>query len=527
MRNYNEVLDWLLEADRKLPVADWRIGDLDLWPLVRAQIAVALQDDVARNEAESQARVNIETPAAVRLREAQALARLRRNGAWRGLLDLEEMNGRAKGPPLGMETIETLNANRLPAEIFEGGGTARWLLFGNANLSQEIGGQATHRLFDPIVAEAANRGVESVILISSPLSPGDRLARVQHHGIADSLYELRRRAHKSSEPVVVPELDAFVATAPSPSVQALLQRQPLEAAGRNLAEYAAGIGELIDACGVTAIFTIPYASLLGTALCAAGRKRGVPVLDVQHGLIGAPNPYYQLGVANGFNTLPSHIWLWDDEGVAKPQMGGAGASFVGGNPYYALVGAERRSRPEWAISKEGGRNDVLVTLSNAAVPLWLPGLIGEAPASWRWWVRLHPAAFNRAGGVADGAELLAPFSNVELERASRLPLPILIEIADIHVTEGSSSALEARAAGLATLFYTRVGYEYFRGLPGGDRDRLCEPERLVAAIGAIFQGAPAGRRHDALTVHSERLRQGVSEVLSLGEGTKPRAAGMG
>ena len=74
--------------------------------------------------------------------------------------------------------------------------------------------------------------------------------------------------------------------------------------------------------------------------------------------------------------------------------------------------------------------------------------------------------------------------NVELRRALELPLAILIETADIHLTEGSSSALEARDAGLRTLFYDKVGHRYFEGLPGAEgavRLHLATPVPLLRA----------------------------------------------
>ena len=74
-RNYNEVLDWLLEADRRFPIADWRIGEIDVWPLIRAMLAVALQEDVQRGDREAPRPADV-GPRAARLREAQAAARL-------------------------------------------------------------------------------------------------------------------------------------------------------------------------------------------------------------------------------------------------------------------------------------------------------------------------------------------------------------------------------------------------------------------------------------------------------------------
>jgi hypothetical protein len=514
MRNYNQALDWLLEADRTLPVADWRVGEVDFWPLARAMIAVALHGDVGRPEDQDAAPAHV-SPREARLRAAQASARLRRDGSWRGALSVEAMNGGGKDVPVEVEEIETLNANRLPGEMYQGSGISpRWLFVGNANLSQAIGGRATHRIFDPIAAEAAGSGVESVILISSPLLPGDRLARTPHHGIADSLYELRRLARHTGEPVSLPGLEMLIGLAPSPSVEGVLQRPVLEAAAKNLWQYASAIGELIDAWRIAVIFTTPYASLLGTALCAAGRIRGVPVIDIQHGLIGEPNPHYKLAVGRGLNTLPSHIWLWNDAGIVTPDMGSATMNFVGGNPFYALVATERQTHPEWAIAKEQGRMDVLVTLSKALIPAWLPVVVAQAPASWRWWVRLHPADFSRLGKWPDDMERLTRFPNVELRRAIELPLPILIEIADIHLTEGSSSALEARSAGVATIFYDQIGYQYFHGLPGGDRDRFCEPERLVTTLESIFEDAAFEREHERLEVNAARLRRAVRAILS-------------
>jgi len=512
-QNYNEVLDWLLDADRTFPAREWRIGDIDLWPLARAMIARALQEDVVRGDQEAPQEPDL-GPRAARLREAQAAMRRNRGGVWLGELRLEPENGGAEPDSKAEQDIALINANRPPAVIFENDrASGRWLLVGNANLSQVIGGRETHRYFDPVAAEAAGRGIESAVMISSPLSPHDRLSRVRHHGVADSLYELRRQARKLMEPVELPELDRLQGLTPSPSVGRLLQRPFLEATARNLARYVSAFAELIDMWRIGAIITIPYASQLGTALCAAGRRRGIPVIDIQHGLIGPPNPHYKLATAEGFNTLPSHIWLWSDANIDRPQMGRMTASFVGGNPSYALVATERRAYPEWQLAKQPGGKDVLVTLSNGLLPAWLPLLIEGAPRSWRWWVRPHPAAFDRAAEGAAQIERVEAMANVELRRAVELPLPILMELADIHLTQSSSTAIEARAAGVRTLFYDRVGYRYFESLPGAAGDRFCEPGQLEAAIDEMLRKEP-GKRRETLELHAERLRDAVREVSS-------------
>src|ERR1700722_9745846 len=141
MQNYNEVLDWLLDADQRFPIADWRIGEIDIWPLARAMLAVALQGEVPLPGIAGQARAEA-SPPAVRLREAQAIAKLRRFNRWRsdppwlGALTLDVLNQEGKGPALEPDVVKMLNANRLPNRAFEGEGAARWLFVGNANLTQ-------------------------------------------------------------------------------------------------------------------------------------------------------------------------------------------------------------------------------------------------------------------------------------------------------------------------------------------------------------------------------------------------------
>ena len=128
-------------------------------------------------------------------------------------------------------------------------------------------------------------------------------------------------------------------------------------------------------------------------------------------------------------------------------MGSNTASFVGGNPAYALVAAERQNYPEWGSPRRMAAREVLVSLSGADPALDARShrkgaeelaMVG-APPPGRVRPRQPQAAECRAN-----SQRMSRMS--EVGRALDLPLAVLIEIADIHLTEGSSSAIEARGA---------------------------------------------------------------------------------
>lgn len=114
-------------------------------------------------------------------------------------------------------------------------------------------------------------------------------------------------------------------------------------------------------------------------------------------------------------------------------------------------------------SRTPGDLEILVALQ--ALPgydqLWntLAALIEEAPAHWRWWIRLHPRVLE--SDPPPGWLLTIRQRNVVIEEAASLPLPALLRRMDVHLSLSSGSAVEASMFGLSCIFMDEYASEKF------------------------------------------------------------------
>ena len=106
-----------------------------------------------------------------------------------------------------------------------------------------------------------------------------------------------------------------------------------------------------------------------------------------------------------------------------------------------------------------------------------------APASWRWWIRRHPAT-----GVQQDAEYASLLEtgkrNVVVEAASDLPLPVLLRHMTALVSLASGAAAEAAAFGVPAFFLDGAARETFAELIERGAASVIDVRALNAALAA-------------------------------------------
>ncbi len=204
----------------------------------------------------------------------------------------------------------------------------------------------------------------------------------------------------------------------------------------------------------------PYYNAVGFGFCLAASRRGIRSVDVQHGVTRG-NPAYDRWTSfpsGGYALLPDRVWCWSALDAEPIQAGRTTpATLVGGHPWHAYWDRHRGQNPNLAPLPRGERT-VLVSLTwSSGWSEALRAIVSAAPPSWAFWIRLHPLMHaERASVVAWCAEKSAEKSAVkstkggatlEVEGASDLPLPVLLQHADVHLTHNSSVVQEAAAVG--------------------------------------------------------------------------------
>jgi len=224
------------------------------------------------------------------------------------------------------------------------------------------------------------------------------------------------------------------------------------------------------------LFVGTWYSLNRMAALLAASRLGIRSVDLQHGLQGPGHFAYaswKKAPPGGYELLPTHFWVWGERDadtlrctsgrVIPPKR-----VLIGGYPWLNLWRYDADSMPAFARFISKAKNlrgtasrSILVTLQGN-VPLSddFLGAIRESPRDWGWWIRLHPGMMREKGRISSQLrETNHP--NIEIERATHLPLYSLLKTADVHVTGWSTCALEALAFGLHTILLHRNGREAF------------------------------------------------------------------
>lgn len=210
----------------------------------------------------------------------------------------------------------------------------------------------------------------------------------------------------------------------------------------------------------------------------AARERGSRTIEVQHGL----NGYFHYGYTHWTRQPPGGYFLWPqlfltwDTASAnnicrwfRPEDTAHGALVAGRLPVAAV---SRQFAAEAAALRQRARSHaktVLISLQTTpgtTIDHVFPEVIKAAPADWLWLVRGHPmadpqnAAVCKRDYIEDRLRAIGR-DNWELDLSTRLPLDVVLPLADHHLTHFSSVALEALAFGVPTTFVNRTAAENF------------------------------------------------------------------
>lgn len=225
-------------------------------------------------------------------------------------------------------------------------------------------------------------------------------------------------------------------------------------------------------------------------VCAAARRLGIIVVDVQH---GGMNPYHPI-VCNwdnapkeGYELLPDVFWCWNGRSASYIRFDAPAPhrAFIGGNPKTALEFQEYKDTVPAPLVKEQrnqiGKLRIMVALQYGGETLVRPHVKRAFEAQkdrFDWVFRLHPMGWDRV----DEAVTELGLNREQLEADSRVPLHLQLPQMDLVLTNASTIVFEAREYGADAAVCSAIGAAVFDVLIEEGEILVAENDEQIAAV---------------------------------------------
>jgi len=214
--------------------------------------------------------------------------------------------------------------------------------------------------------------------------------------------------------------------------------------------------KILNKANPECIFLVQYYSTIGWALNYAAVKKGIPTIDIQHGLQGDYHVSYgswKNVPSKGYNLLPKFFWCWSETEVNAinswrsqdlnthiPINGGDQFLDLWKNNYFKV---DKITTSKLKYISESGKLFLLFTSSYLGdLPDWVLSSLYEFKDKIFFCVRLHPNDFGKASELRSKL-LLYGFEYFDVEKMSNLPLPLLLRYTNLNITSISSTVIEA------------------------------------------------------------------------------------
>lgn len=494
------------EAEQTLPVANWTIGDLRVWPIVRNYHAYLLctQKAFDRNNEIAAAGTQITTRlrqiAKTCIEHAVCVVRDRVSNdvlrptdvliAAHSSTRYFQVEGRWYNPYSDSVTRH-LRKQNLDALVLEFTGDGKYLAprFNKSIYVQarsfliSVRAKLASKMTYARLPETLDGWDEFLALLDRRLGPGCR----------PSLDSVRFRAHQ-------------------------------------VLGYERWVSKMIARTAPKVGIVTGYYSTDMMGFVRAFRKASLLSVEIQHGVQGTQHFAYRkwnripLG---GYDTLPEVFWSWsktesDYINSWAAASGGGHRAVVGGNPclhIYDHQGRDYRHEVKGTTGTGQSKAADVNVLFTAQAFNQLPQCVLDAmhaTPEWKWWIRTHPQYVEAAQSIR---KICRAFPNVVVEEADSLPLGVLLNHCDVHVTEFSSSVLESKAKGVRSVIVNPIGIELFKDLIASGE--VLFVDQSAELVRGIVQQAAQCRRPAALASADDCFFSDVmTEIVRAAVGTR-------
>jgi hypothetical protein len=231
-------------------------------------------------------------------------------------------------------------------------------------------------------------------------------------------------------------------------------------------------------------------------LCRAGKNKGIPVYDLQHGTITDEHSWYgeNFRASTPTEDLPDGFLCWDNQSATTISKWAHQKDIRVlniGNPWFLrFIKADSDDLlVQEAIDQGKIRDDrpcILLTLqwgmeynysdscSNGVIIDALEKVILDTFYEYNWILRLHPVQLRGDEREPTLHYLTRTFGEEKTQfwlNSSQIPLPIVLRQVDIHITHHSTVVIEAAWMGVRSALLNQQIYK------GGNKESIYAHER--------------------------------------------------
>jgi hypothetical protein len=443
-----EIIEFLNDLERTLPVSEWRVCGFRVWPFIRFELYESNFNPMFAGT---------------------GLA-----GGWRARLSLLARG--LAGWARARLTDRRANQKRdQPAD-------AVFLAY-SIGTQPTVDGRRYNPLLAPYVDLLTRQGRRSVVWEMAPFGEYNTPRAIPSCYIQPYLTWLRlRHLRAQSRPaeIQLEGYDRFVGRVTEQGLQSrYLTLATIWRDAYFVRRLADGFKRWLGRVRPTIGFTADY-SLREHAFCLACRELDIRSVDLQHGVQGELHPTYgswERVPAEGYEVKPTVHWCWDEasaEAINRWADRGSGihraiaagdpwreAWLDGGQPFVRAFDAELS---RWK-RKSSAELHVLVTLDTIGdiIPPFVLDAFRRSPRSWCYWLRLHPVNQRVRRPLAAAVLARGEFAAMDLDAVAQWPLHAILRQVDAHLTiSWSSVILEAEAFGVPSIACDTWAGEVYR-----------------------------------------------------------------
>jgi hypothetical protein len=288
----------------------------------------------------------------------------------------------------------------------------------------------------------------------------------------------------------------------------------------------------LKACGAKLLIAVCWYDAEVMAATLAAKRLGIVTTDLQHGLQGSAHLAYA-GWATppqeAYETVPDIFQVWGRDAAHRtlednPAFRAQSKTLVTGNLWLEkwIVGSVAMEGDDAAELKSltgKSRKVLLFTLQHGfGCQDFLLEAMRQAPADWFWLLRFHPATQKQERIKIYEKLRTVSGTRYEATLTSKVSFYTLLQLAHIHMTGHSTSALEALGFGLPTITVSPTGAEAFKPyLDKGVMKKASNAQELLREI-RLCENIPAKLcRQAAEDIFSSPsvAAEGVDRLLSI------------